>query len=428
MNAKIIAFKKSTKEVSAMDTNKVITILANFHFEGNIIDHSWLKTIQKNGKPYFEAIYLLSEIVYWYRPVILKDEQGNVILQKKFKSDILQMTYKQIEERTGIPKKTAQRALQFLEKLGVIFREYRTVEVQNTTLTNVMFIGLNIEKLLEISKKTQVIENKEKIESLSIPMDKSVHTYGQICPYPMDKSVHTYTKINNTKINNRDYINREYIYIKGRKNFKICGQTENVDLNQEEAASLLKNNNSEHELAAKNSAAEKTSGGEKNSRAEALNDKAQKREKIQSKGVIPDLTEIENEELDVYLTPNQVAQLFAKYLDGLVKVINPADMTNKELALLRKMAKKLTYKQWKEYIDKIKQSENLFKIEGWTPNFTWFMKEDNYKKVMRGDYIPVSRKTIPKFNEAATKTILAAKQWLEEEGEDTSFLDKWLED
>lgn len=42
---------------------------------GNMTPQIWYKTItKKTGKPYLLAITLLSDIVYWYKPIVVRDE------------------------------------------------------------------------------------------------------------------------------------------------------------------------------------------------------------------------------------------------------------------------------------------------------------------------------------------------------------------
>ena len=65
-------------------------------FVGNIIPDAWYHTITKeNGHANLNAIVLLSEIVYWYRPTEMKDELSGRLtgMKKKFRDDLLQKDY-----------------------------------------------------------------------------------------------------------------------------------------------------------------------------------------------------------------------------------------------------------------------------------------------------------------------------------------------
>ena len=72
------------------------------YFSGNIIPTTWYKTIVRgNQKPYLNAIIILSDVVYWYRPTEVRDEQSGQVegFKKKFRNDLLQRSYQQIAVR-----------------------------------------------------------------------------------------------------------------------------------------------------------------------------------------------------------------------------------------------------------------------------------------------------------------------------------------
>ena len=85
--------------------NAIVDQMAELNFTGNIIPSTWYRTLLGNdGKPYWIAIMILSDIVYWYRPKEIRDEgSGNLIgFQKKFRADLLQRSYRQICDQLGI--------------------------------------------------------------------------------------------------------------------------------------------------------------------------------------------------------------------------------------------------------------------------------------------------------------------------------------
>jgi len=52
-----------------------VEAVGQMHFEGNIIPHRWYQNITHttpggHTKPHLEAILILSDVVYWYRPVV----------------------------------------------------------------------------------------------------------------------------------------------------------------------------------------------------------------------------------------------------------------------------------------------------------------------------------------------------------------------
>lgn len=119
--------------------------MANFPIEGNITDHAWpFIIIKENGKPDHLAIALLAHIVYWYRPVF---DPITKKIGKKYKADLLQRSYAEIEDMIGLTKREAQGAFERLEKLGIVHRVLRTIEINGQKISNVLYIKFNPNKL-----------------------------------------------------------------------------------------------------------------------------------------------------------------------------------------------------------------------------------------------------------------------------------------
>lgn len=134
--------------------NKTVDAVGRMHFSGNIVPSAWYETIVKDTAGCDSiALLILADIVYWYRPTEVRDEQtGEVIgMSKKFRADILQRNYKQLERSVGVTRSQAKSALQRLEDLGLVERVFRTVDAGGVTLSNVMFIKLNAERLREVT-------------------------------------------------------------------------------------------------------------------------------------------------------------------------------------------------------------------------------------------------------------------------------------
>ncbi|HGF7623121.1 TPA: hypothetical protein QFM42_002679, partial [Enterococcus faecium] len=86
--------------------NVVVDKLREINFDGNVIPHSWYGQLRKKTKkgvekPYLNAIVILAEITYWYRPQKIFNDEGQLIgYKKKFIEDILQKSYKQLSKKT----------------------------------------------------------------------------------------------------------------------------------------------------------------------------------------------------------------------------------------------------------------------------------------------------------------------------------------
>lgn len=134
--------------------NEIVDENAKLNISGNVIPQMWYRTIvRESGKPNLTAIIILADIVYWYKPTELRDENsGQVIaVKKKFKADLLQRSYQQISEQFGISKKEATNAIIFLEKLGVVRRVFRTVNINGLVVNNVLYLELIVQKLQQLT-------------------------------------------------------------------------------------------------------------------------------------------------------------------------------------------------------------------------------------------------------------------------------------
>ena len=181
-----------------------VDALYGMDFTGNIIPHSWYSTIQtKTGKPDLTAITILSEILYWHRPREECDESdaGGIKLHKRFKADLLQLSYKQLWEKFRLTKDQSRRGIERLEKLGLIKRHFRTVVTDSSILNNVMYIELFTDKLLEVTYPDgSNYPNRKKPTRVS---DKTDEIIGNT-KVGSGKILITNTE-NTTKIINKDY-------------------------------------------------------------------------------------------------------------------------------------------------------------------------------------------------------------------------------
>ncbi|TCO55508.1 hypothetical protein [Caldanaerobacter subterraneus] len=151
--------------------NPEVKKMMELNFEGNIIPAQWYKKITyPSGKPNLNAIIILSEIVYWYRPKIERNPYtGEVIgYKQKFNGDKLQRSYQSFADQFGLTKRQVQEAIKYLQKLGLIKVEFRNLKTdKGLTLTNIMFIEPVTEKIKEITYSdlnpvTETTETTEK--------------------------------------------------------------------------------------------------------------------------------------------------------------------------------------------------------------------------------------------------------------------------
>ena len=136
------------------NTTPIVNAIEQINLSGNMIPSSWYQEIKTDtGKTALLAINILADILYWYKPTIVRDETtGSVISKtKKFKSDKLQKKYKHYADFFGFPKDTVTDAIDLLVARGLITREFRTVHTGIMVLNNVMFLEPVPAKIIEIT-------------------------------------------------------------------------------------------------------------------------------------------------------------------------------------------------------------------------------------------------------------------------------------
>lgn len=177
--------------------NSVVDSIGRINISGNVIPMSWYKTIvRETGKPYLEAIVILSDIVYWYRPTEIRDETSGELIgyKKKFKSDLLQRSYQQLANMFGISKREATNAIVRLEKLGVIKRVFRTLNINDVVTSNVLFLELIPERLAKLTFGTEPLkpaESSKKGIGITFKSDRGHFQKGEV----YTRSGGTYTEI-----------------------------------------------------------------------------------------------------------------------------------------------------------------------------------------------------------------------------------------
>ncbi|WP_226675690.1 DnaD domain-containing protein [Rossellomorea aquimaris] len=121
---------------------------------GNIIPHLWYKNITfSSGKAHFVANTLLADIVYWYRPTMIRDDSGMIVgARTKFKGDRLQKSYLAFADTYGFTKRQVKDAIDFLVEHQLLIREFRTISSSSLILNNVMYVqpvAGNVKRVME---------------------------------------------------------------------------------------------------------------------------------------------------------------------------------------------------------------------------------------------------------------------------------------
>jgi|ERR1051325_218697 hypothetical protein len=207
-----------------------VQAIGQIHLEGNVIPHSWYQYIRfENGKVDTISIMLLSEIVYWYRPTVIRDElTGNVIeVRKKFKADALQKNKKALADQFGLTERQVKDSLCRLEKLGLIVRDYRTVFIGDIKMANVLFIKINPDKIRQISE----------IQSHTYDVKTSDPRRSNVTPQTLKRQTNTYTTPETTQ--DIDYIAPAKADAKKKESPSLIKKREHVSVSEDQHKKLV---------------------------------------------------------------------------------------------------------------------------------------------------------------------------------------------
>lgn len=173
--------------IRTLTGNKTVDRLSRMNITGNVIPAAWYQTIRKpTGKPYLNAIVILSDIVYWYRAAEVRDEGSGQLIgyRKRFKADLLQRSYQQMADQFGITKRDATNAVVELERLGVVRRVFRTLTINGQTVPNILFLELDAD-VLERLTFPEEYGTKNEMGEKGVPEDRPVilpeRSLGEVC-------------------------------------------------------------------------------------------------------------------------------------------------------------------------------------------------------------------------------------------------------
>lgn len=178
-----------------MTDSPIVNEISQMNITGNVVPIEWFKYITfKNGKPDLLGIMILSEIIYWYRATVMRDEITGQIkyYKKKFAADMLQRSYQSFAEQFGVSKKQVQEAIYRLKEKGIITVEIRNITTKSKqTLTNVTFFAPVPEVIREIT---------------GCPFQKGEVSLSKGTPHYLEGETYTETT---TKINTKTTYNEE---------------------------------------------------------------------------------------------------------------------------------------------------------------------------------------------------------------------------
>ena len=175
---------------------------------GNIIPLEWYKFITTaSGRPDHNAITILSEIFYWYRPKVVSDPKtGNKAHASKFSGDLWQTSYRHFEEKFTYNHQRIRRALVLLEKLNLIERVITNIKFKGQRYANVLFIKLNINalnKILPPNLQIKTFNSNLKKEQNKLGSSQASNIHKNVVPSLHICRDHMKSKINKESFKSR---------------------------------------------------------------------------------------------------------------------------------------------------------------------------------------------------------------------------------
>jgi hypothetical protein len=176
--------EQGSNKVPKSNTTPVVDAVGELQLTGNLIPQAWFRHIATEaGKPDMLAMYVLSEIIFWYKPTKTIDEATGEILEtkKKFAADLLQKSYRELADQLHVSKMRIKRAVDNLIRLGLIRREIR-----NGVRYGKGFIANGVVYLEPIIARIKYISDPSNDASTKIttpPSQKSnPATHGKVSP------------------------------------------------------------------------------------------------------------------------------------------------------------------------------------------------------------------------------------------------------
>ncbi len=182
--------------------NKTVKAIGDINLTGNIIPHTWFghKLLRRDNtlpvslenKCNLNAIIILSDILYWYRPTVVRDESTGFVLdiKAKFAGNKLQKTYKHWALQFGFSIRQVKEACYFLRDRGLIIMECRNITLADgSVLPNVTFFEPVVDKVRELTDISSAI--KVKYDDEINEVEEGGHTLQSVIPpIEMDDGIH----------------------------------------------------------------------------------------------------------------------------------------------------------------------------------------------------------------------------------------------
>jgi DNA-binding transcriptional ArsR family regulator len=134
-----------------------LTTMDNLSLVGYTIPFAWRNHIlTPHGKPHLVAMHLLADIIYWYQPDHLYDENTGEFLklEKRFQGKRFCHFAEAFEENFGLTSEQVSEGLALLGSLGLITYELSYSPTNQYLSGKLYAIGIHADEIARISKLT----------------------------------------------------------------------------------------------------------------------------------------------------------------------------------------------------------------------------------------------------------------------------------
>ncbi|QLE46464.1 hypothetical protein FD723_40340 (plasmid) [Nostoc sp. C052] len=162
--------------------DRLVDAIAQINFQGNLIPKSWFSHVKYTNTrgEYCDylAVNILSEVVYWYRPKVIKGARGKVLgVCKRFSGDKLRRSYESFATQFNATIKQVKSSIRLLKSLKLIESELRTIEIDGRKIPNILYVSCNPSKIAEITKyRTQKGSSSHPAETSNISETEHTHS------------------------------------------------------------------------------------------------------------------------------------------------------------------------------------------------------------------------------------------------------------
>lgn len=166
-----------------------VQAVSQLQISGNVIPHVWYQRTEfrtASNRPDRDMITTLADILYWYRPREVRDEETGLFVryERKFVKDMLQYDYARRAAVFGMSKRQMQEACTKLSRAGLIRIEYRTEAYRGKAYSNIVYI----EPVAEVIKATLTAPNAESVEKGKMA-PRGMHARKEASSYNPDAGV-----------------------------------------------------------------------------------------------------------------------------------------------------------------------------------------------------------------------------------------------